>query len=190
MRHKYIVLNLILILLISILLICCSAGGGSSGGGGGDEETSFIKTIDSAGTVGEHTSMAVDGSKVYISYYDSTNGDLKFARSDDGGKTWAPGNIKTVDSTDSVGTNTSIAVNGSNVFISYCDNLHLNLKFAKSTDGGNTWDPANIKTVDSTLNVGWYTSIAVDGSNVYISYYDIVNEDLKFARSTDGGATW
>jgi hypothetical protein len=40
-------------------------------------------------------------------------------------------------------------------------------------------------TVDSEGNVGRYTSIAVEGSNVYISYYYIDNSDLKFARSND-----
>jgi len=98
----------------------------------------------------------------------------------------------TIDSTNNVGSYTSIAVDGSNVYISYLDITNINLKFAKSEDGGASWltSPAIDPVVDETNNVGEYTSIAVDGSNVYISYRDFTNGNLKFAKSTDGGATW
>ena len=39
-------------------------------------------------------------------------------------------------------------------------------------------------------DAGKYNSIAVDGSNIYISYLDYYNGDLKFVKSTDGGKTW
>jgi len=40
-----------------------------------------IEAVDSAGDVGSHCSLVVDGSSVvHISYYDETNGDLKYAR--------------------------------------------------------------------------------------------------------------
>jgi hypothetical protein len=74
--------------------------------------------------------------------------------------------------------------------MSYYEGTNEDLKFAKSTDGGATWPAGNIKAVDSTGFVGAFTSIAVSGSNVYISYWDGTNSDLKFAKSIDGGATW
>ena len=118
-----------------------SSGGGSSGDKGNDdtEETSIKKTVDSAGIVGRYTSIAVDGANVYVSYYDYSYGNLKFAVSTDGGATWGLGNVKTVDSAGDVGKYTSIAVDGSNVFISYYDNTNGDLKFAKSIDNGDTW---------------------------------------------------
>src|SRR3989344_5735918 len=140
------------------------------------------KTVDSVGNVGQYSSIAVSGSNVYISYYDASTGrnDLKFAKSTDNGDTWLAGNIKTVDSVGNVGQYSSIAVSGSNVFISYRDSTNTNLKFAKSTDNGDTWLAGNIKTVDSVGNVGQYSSIAVSGSNVFISYRDSTNTNLKF----------
>jgi len=49
-----------------------------------------------------------------------------------------------------------------------------------------TW---NIQTVDSTGDVGWYTSLALDSSgNPHISYDDLSNGNLKYAAWT--GSAW
>jgi hypothetical protein len=145
------------------------------------------KTIDSVGTLGENgTSIAAVGDSVYISYYDLTNGHLKFAKSTDGGVTWPT--IATVDNAFAVGYNSSIGVEGNNVYISYCDSSNGDLKFAKSTDGGSSW--GTIKSIDTTGSVGMDTSLEAVGGCVYISYYDSSNTALKFAKSIDGGATW
>ena len=155
--------------------------------------TDNIKTVQSAGWVGAQNSIAVSGSDIYISYQDATsNYKLKFAKSTDGGVTWPTSNIKTVDS--SSDGYTSLAVSGNDVYISYSyydvDVMGSGLKCTKSTDGGATWPIDNIRIVDSNGNVGWSNSIATTGSDVYISYYDMTNNSLKFARSTDGGITW
>ena len=45
-----------------------------------------------------------------------------------------------------------------------------------------------IETVDSTGNVGWDTSIALDTSNYpHISYFDDTNDDLKYAHMISSG---
>ncbi len=152
-----------------------------------------IKTVDSAGIVGQMTSLALDASgNPCISYFDWTNNHLKYAWSDDGGKTWPTGNIKTVDSTGNTGQYASLALDASgNPRISYFDETNKDLKYAWSDDGGNTWPAGKIKTVDSTGYTGYYTSLALDASgNPRISYYDVTNYDLKYAWSDDGGNTW
>ena len=64
-----------------------------------------VSTVDSVGNVGEYTSLALgpDGQPA-ISYYDGTNGDLKFARFN--GSTWT---LTTVESANTVGGSTSLA---------------------------------------------------------------------------------
>ena len=64
------------------------------------------ETVDSSPGVGVHAALALDtAGKAYISYRDSTNGDLKYATNESG--TWA---TTTVDSEGSVGSYSSIAL--------------------------------------------------------------------------------
>lgn len=48
--------------------------------------------------------------------------------------------------------------------------------------------------LDSTGDVGMYSTIAVEDGKIFIGYYDETNQktnkDLKFVKSTDGGNTW
>ena len=141
-----------------------------------------IQTIDSAGNLGgARTSISLDTSdRPHISYYDDTNGDLKYARW--AGSSW---DIRTVDSGGDVGWEASIALDGSGYpHISYKDRINGDLKYAKWT--GSSW---SIQTVDSAGNVGDGSSIALDGSgNPHISYHHWDNGGLKYAKWT--GSSW
>ena len=136
-------------------------------------------TVDAPGSVGQHTSIAVDANGApVISYLDTSNGDLKFAICDlsasinlncDQPGDW---NKVTVDAAGIAGAEyTSIAVgaNGDPV-ISYRASTNADLKFAicdlSASTNGNCDQAVDWKkvTVDSPGNVGHYTSIAV-GAN-------------------------
>ena len=155
-----------------------------------------IITVDSADEVGQYSSIvALNSSTIYISYYDATNSGLKIAKSTDTGDSWS---TVSVDSTDSVGKFTSIDTlqTGDDIFISYYDETNGDLKFAITTGGGGTTDEWAIVTVDTGDDVGQYTSIAAlddtdpdDGDTIFISYYDVTSEDLRFAKTTSGGGS-
>lgn len=154
-----------------------------------------LSVIDSSADVGKYASLeAVDAGAIFISYYDSDNGDLKFARSLNGGSSWnPPGTTVLVDSAGDVGQYTSIAaMNSSTILISYYDVSSGALKFARSLNGGSTWNPMGTATVvDASADVGQYTSIAAANPNaIFISYYDVTNGDLKFAKSMNNGSSW
>jgi hypothetical protein len=146
----------------------------------------IITTLDSTGSVGAYTSIAIgtDGFPV-VSYYDYTTLDLKLVHC----TSTACGThdtATTLDSTGDVGQFTSIAI-GTDGFpvISYYDdspNFDLKLVHCTSTACGTHDTPI---ALDSAGNVGIDTSIAIgtDGFPV-VSYYDATNFDLKLVHCT------
>ncbi|PKL70924.1 MAG: hypothetical protein CVV30_01180, partial [Methanomicrobiales archaeon HGW-Methanomicrobiales-1] len=122
-------------------------------------------------------------------------GDLKYASWD--GSKWV---ITTVYSTGKVGEYSSLAFDNSDKpSISFYDGSHKDLMYASwsgtrwvitTVDGTNykkgqkwgNWDGDNGRNQDKSINVGEYSSLALDSSgNPRISYYDESNKDLKYA---------
>jgi hypothetical protein len=140
--------------------------------------------VDDSPNVGEYASLALDDAgSPHISYYDSSNYDLKYAHWTDEG--W---DIQTVDSAGDVGMCTSLAMDSmGNPHISYSNSTDDNLKYARWT--GSTWD---INTVDSEGLVGYANSLTLDyADRPHISYYEIRGfelYDIKYAYWT--GSNW
>ncbi|MCG2817952.1 MAG: hypothetical protein L6433_02965 [Actinomycetia bacterium] len=144
-----------------------------------------IKTVDSAGNVGSDTSLALDSSgNPRISYFDNTNGDLKFAYSNDGGATWPAANIKTVDSAGNVGLSNSLALDSSgNPRIGYLDWDNGDLKFAYSND---------FVVVAPTLETNAATNVTTSGATLNGNITDTGDEncDERGFQYREEGGTW
>ena len=139
-----------------------------------------LLTVDSSGQVSGYTAIATDGGNVYIGYY--RYGRFYLAASSDGGDTWS---ISIADNTVTSGQYISMEMRGSSLIASYFTSAGL--KFASSSDDGATW---TIATVDGAGSGSGGTSLAVDGGKVHLAYRNETDQELRFAKSTDGGVTW
>jgi len=147
-----------------------------------------VITVDSAGDVGEYTSLEVVNGRPAISYYDRANRDLKYVRATDAsGASWD--SPVTVDSVKDAGSCTSLAIVNGNPAISY--NSHSDLKYVRADDSdGTTW---GAPVVAAEWPRPTDTSLAVVDGFPAISYihnvYYLGGEFLKYVRATDANGT-
>ena len=151
---------------------------------------SSVVPVVTGGDVGQYASMAIVNGFPAISYYDAA-GDLKYVRALDATGTFPWGTPKTVDSVGNVGQYTSLAVVGGKPAISYHDVTNDSLKYIQANDvNGDSW-PASSVTVDNSLGVGQYTSLAVVNGNPAISYQEVILGNMKYVRASDvNGSAW
>ncbi len=140
------------------------------------------ETVDDQIGVGQYASLALDSSNhPHISYYDSRNGALKYAYFN--GTNWQ---IQVVDQ-----PATSLAASAAAVEPGFPEELgpqYNPIPWREVSPLGGS--PLGTSAVAAVADgVGQFTSIAIDSDNrPRISYYDAVNEDLKYARWT--GSAW
>ncbi|WKZ83494.1 MAG: cell wall-binding repeat-containing protein [Acidimicrobiia bacterium] len=146
------------------------------------------QTVDSTGSVGTYTSLALDafGNPV-VSYYDVIDGNLKVAHCDDPACSGGGESVRTVASTGDVGRFTSLALDASGFpVISYLDYTNGDLKLAHCNDPNCDGVGESIVSVDLGGYVGEYTSLVLDASGFpVIAYYDSSNENLKLVHCND-----
>jgi hypothetical protein len=165
----------------------------------------FIRALDADGTVwataqildgaggdnvGSNLSLQIINGNPAISYYDVTNGRLKFISAlDASGTTW--GTPVTVDAANNVGQFTSLQIVDGFPAISYYDVTNGNLNFVRATDAnGTAWDtPLSID--GAADDVGQFTALQVAGGYPAIAYFDVTNGNLKFVRASNAsGSAW
>lgn len=138
---------------------------------------------------GENAALVIEASndKLHVSYYDPTDGDLKYAYKSATGSVWI---TDTIDASGDVGSHNSIALKDSDnayqypVF-AYYDATNQALKYALRFPSGTV----SSTSVDSTNDVGQGNSIAVDSQNhIHISYADQTNGQTKHAEFD--GSSW
>jgi hypothetical protein len=152
----------------------------------------------------ENAVYAADDSRVFVAYKRFTEdpgaggyvpAELRVARSTDGGATWA---IQVVDpdaieESSTIDNSVSIDGDGSTIYVAYHTRasglfVDMELKVAKSMDGGVTWATRTI--VDE--GAGDHNSIRVlDGNTAVISAHaQGATEGVHAYLTTNGGATW
>jgi len=129
--------------------------------------------------------------KVHISFYDQENTALRYATNKN--STWQTVIADNGASEDDPGKYTSIKVDDSGyIHMSYYD-YHSsvgngNLKYVRGymDDNGNWTSVEGPLTLDSTGEVGKYTSMALYNGTPYITYYDGTNSRVKLITNASG----
>ncbi len=156
---------------------------------------------DSGTTEQSNPSIAVNSTgALHVVWQDLRNGDwdIYFANSTNGGATWSEPNVKI--NTD-VGSdhqiNPVIAVDSEDtIYIAWEDyrNGDADIYFAKSTDGGETWDPnKRVNTDSEDLPDQKRPTMAINSmGTIYIAWQDKIEGDwdIYIGKSTNGGTDW
>ena len=133
--------------------------------------------------VGSLTSLALNGNNPVITYYDSTNLDLKIAICDD--STCSTRTVSTIDSPNDVGAYSSVELNASGFpVISYTGSTTGSLRLIVCGDA--LCSSMTFSVPDTGPNVGQYTSLELNASGfAVISYYSNAQGDLKLVVCND-----
>ena len=159
--------------------------------------------------------FATDGESTWLAVWQASgalgsDADVFFARSTNGGATWsAPAPLDAGAAVDTgEDTDPAIASDGAGIWVAVWSSteplagsgIDADIVFARSADDGLTWSsPAPLDTgAAADLGVDDEPQIASDGAGNWIAMWtseDVTpapypDEDIRVARSTDGGVTW
>lgn len=144
--------------------------------------------------VGMYSSIGLDSNnKVFISYYNETDGTLRFISDISGSFNYLAIEEPDVVTSTNLGLYASLSVNSApdipTIHISYYDKTNETLKYIQKDAYFTNWEEA--VTIDNgqvgyaKSNVGRYTSITTDlFKNSYISYFDETDKNLKYTTNS------
>lgn len=128
-----------------------------------------------------------------------------FSSSHDGGRTWTSGFVPPVPGSIFTFGDPSLAVDRAGNFYyatlgATGDNAHGTLSVNKSTDGGASFGPGIVAAIDDGSDKEWLAAgpdpVNKKRDNLYLAWTSFqppvgtTHSELRFTRSTDGGATW
>jgi hypothetical protein len=123
-----------------------------------------------------------------------------FSVSNDGGQTWRSGFFPPAAGASVTSGDPSVGIDRHGIFyfatLGADADARSTVQVNKSTDGGNTWSDAVIVQQDDGRDKEWL-AVGPDPAskkrdNVYVTWtsFQSTGSELRFGRSTDGGATW
>ncbi|UCE37653.1 MAG: BNR-4 repeat-containing protein [Thermoplasmata archaeon] len=167
----------------------------------GGESWAYPPTkISTAGGTQTDPCLKVDSSdNIYVVWEDDRNSnfDIYFAMSTNRGDDWSDPNTKVNrDPASSLQLNPTVAVDAEGtIYVAWEDKItgDFDIHAASSTDGGETWSTSVRVNKDTTVKSQNEPSIGVGpNGDIYLAWQDYRddNNDIYFAKSTDGGANW
>ncbi len=142
-----------------------------------DGGTDFQTVIDTGG-VGLYSSLGSSGNRIFISYYDSVNKNLKLAYQ-------AGLSVVTmvIDEIGDVGMYSSLGFDAVGMpIVAYYDATNGDLKYMQVVD-----NVPVVSVIDSYGDVGSYASLDSRSGDIGIAYYDATAGALKYASWNGGG---
>ncbi|MCP4967935.1 MAG: hypothetical protein GY926_22210, partial [bacterium] len=143
---------------------------------------------DTGGNVGLFTSLVLDGQGFpVVSYYDTTNNDLKVLHCNDPDCAGDDESITSPDTAGNVGSYTSLALDAQQrPVVSYLDESNGDLKILHCNDPDCADEDDSITNPDTVGFVGLYTSLVLDDQgHPVVSYQESLDNDLKILHCGD-----
>jgi hypothetical protein len=184
---RTVVLRLLALALVSAALVVGSAPPGPALATG----TSTVAVDTGPSDVGWYPSLALDASEnPVVSYYDSTNGDLKILHCNDAYCAGGDESITAPVTAGDTGLYTSLALDGSGYpVVSYYDASDFHLKILHCNDPDCAGGDDIPTTPDAFGFGGSWTSLALDSGGNPVVSYQVASNDLKILHCNDPACT-